>query len=196
MSQFIPLDSRLHRLLERLDADLALEARRAGCPSCGGVLHSARYPRKPRGGPDDLDRTESYRFSFCCDACRCRTTPASVRYLGRKVYFAAVVLLVTALRQGASPPGFCRLREILGVDRRTLERWRVFWLEIFPLSRVWREVRGLFVPPVVERHLPLSLLERFTHALARRTKLVKVLRLLSPVTIPARYGAVLAGRDR
>lgn len=196
MSQFIPLDSRFYRLLLRLDADLADEARRSGCSSCGGVLHSARYPRKPRGGPDDLDRTESYRFSFCCDACRCRTTPASVRYLGRKVYFSAVVLLVTALRQGASPPGFRRLRELLGVDRRTLGRWRVFWLEIFPRSRVWREVRGLFVPPVDAARLPLTLLERFTHAITRRSKLVKVLRLLSPVTVPARYGATLAGRDR
>ena len=193
MSQPIPLDSRLYRLLLRLDADLADEARHSGCSFCDGVLHSARYPRKPRGGPADLDRAESYRFSFCCDKCRCRTTPASVRFLGRKVYLAAVVLLVTAFRQGASPPGLRRLKELLGVDRRTLLRWRDFWLELFPKSRAWREARGLLMPPVDIGRLPYSLAERFG-AIARRVKLGRLLSFLSPVTVPAIYAATLAGR--
>jgi hypothetical protein len=46
-------DATLYDVLLKFDRDLAAEARAAGCP-CGGVLHSARYPRKPRGGPDDL----------------------------------------------------------------------------------------------------------------------------------------------
>ena len=64
-----------------------------------GMLHSARYPRKPRGGLDDLGPDYATRLSFCCavDGCRRRTTPPSVRYLGRRVYLGAVVVLVTAM---------------------------------------------------------------------------------------------------
>ena len=36
-----------------IDQDLAETTRRRGCP-CGGRLHRADYPRKPRGGPDTL----------------------------------------------------------------------------------------------------------------------------------------------
>jgi hypothetical protein len=44
-------DSSFFALLLRFDEDLAAEVRQAGCGMCGGALHSARYPRKPRGGP-------------------------------------------------------------------------------------------------------------------------------------------------
>src|SRR5258708_31315061 len=49
------------------------EARRGGC-ECGGVLHSARYRRKPRGGPSGLGAAFAVRDSFCCAACRRRAT--------------------------------------------------------------------------------------------------------------------------
>ena len=49
-------DMGFFEFLGRLDADLAEEARRGGCPHCRGVLHCARYPRKPRGGPPGLGR--------------------------------------------------------------------------------------------------------------------------------------------
>jgi hypothetical protein len=47
-------DTTLYELLFTFDQDLAAEARVAGCGRCGGTLHSARYPRKPRGGPEAL----------------------------------------------------------------------------------------------------------------------------------------------
>ncbi len=83
---------------------------RKGC-SCGGRLHSANYPRAPRGGPDHLPEEYRSRFSFCCDrdGCRKRMTPPSVRFLGRKVYLGAVVILVSAMRQGPTPR---RVREL------------------------------------------------------------------------------------
>ena len=59
-------DATLYDLLLVFDRDLAAEARTAGCAFCGGVLHSARYPRKPRGGPDDLGPDYATRLSFCC----------------------------------------------------------------------------------------------------------------------------------
>src|SRR5512137_137825 len=98
-----------HRLLQQasfwtvlfsIDQELAATACQAGC-SCGGRLHRADFPRKPRGGPADLPPEYGYRLSFCCnrEGCRKRVTPPSVRFLGRKVYFAAVIILVAAMRQ-------------------------------------------------------------------------------------------------
>ena len=160
-----------HRLLRNasfwsfllsVDEDLAREARAEGC-ACGGRLHGARYPRKPRGGPQDLPAEYQLRLSFCCarEGCRKRRTPPSVRFLGPKVYLGTVVVLATAMRQGASPYGFAKLRELFGADRRTISRWRVFWTEEFPHSRFWKFGRARFLPPVDAALLPLSLWERF-----------------------------------
>ena len=46
-------DPKLHTLLTEADEERAARVRAAGC-ACGGVLHSARYPRKPRGIPPEL----------------------------------------------------------------------------------------------------------------------------------------------
>jgi hypothetical protein len=92
-------DPRLSALLQRYDEDWAEQVRRAGCPACGGRLHSADYPRKPRGGPAELGAGYAVRLSFCCAdaACRRRKTPESVSFQGRRVYLGAVVLLGSAL---------------------------------------------------------------------------------------------------
>ena len=49
MSSTLLTDARLYALLKRCDEDLAMTIRDAGCRCCGGVLHSARYRRQPRG---------------------------------------------------------------------------------------------------------------------------------------------------
>ena len=51
-------DQQLHRLLEKVDADLAQEACQQGCVYCEGKLHRADYDRKPRGGPQWERRQE------------------------------------------------------------------------------------------------------------------------------------------
>ena len=71
-------------LLVSIDQERAEETRAGGCP-CGGVLHRADYPRKPRGCPDEVREQFESRFSFCCNLCRRRLTAASVRFLGRRV---------------------------------------------------------------------------------------------------------------
>ena len=43
-------DAKFWRILVRIDEDLAEEVRSVGGPHCRSVLHSARYPRKPRRG--------------------------------------------------------------------------------------------------------------------------------------------------
>ncbi len=150
--------------LYSIDQDLAKQTREVGC-SCGGRLHCANYPRKPRGGPDWLPEEYELRFSFCCDrdGCRRRTTPASVRYLGREVYLHAVIILLTAMQQGATPRRVHGLSALLGIvrDRSTLARWRVFWQEQFPETHFWRVARARLVPVYDIVAYPLSIVEAF-----------------------------------
>jgi catalase-peroxidase len=53
--------------LFRFDDDLATDPREGGCVWCGGRLHRANYPRKPRGSPAVLGPDYDRRFDFCCD---------------------------------------------------------------------------------------------------------------------------------
>ncbi len=173
----------MYERLFTLDQDLAAEAQAAGCRVCGGRLHSARYPRKPRGGPDELGPEYAWRFSFCCahEGCRRRTTPPSVRYLGRRVYLGAVIVLVTALNAGITPARAARLRELLGVTVRTLKRWRTWWRTTFVVTPFWRAVQGRFIPPVNLDGMPATLLERFRGA-DERSRLLRLLRFVCPLT--------------
>jgi len=183
LSLSILQDARLYTVLHRVDVDLAEQARASGCASCGGVLHRARYPRKPRGGPIELGAEHGRRLSFCCarEGCRRRKTPPSVRFLGRRVYFGAVVVLACALRDGLTPRRVRELRALLGVDRRTLGRWRQWWREPFVASRFWRATRGRLIPPVAEEALPSSLLERFAQT-TPPGRLLAMLRFLMPIS--------------
>lgn len=176
-------DARFYALLLEIDKDLAREVRDARCP-CGGPLHAGHYARRPRGGPAALPEGYEKRYSFCCgrEGCRARATPPSVRFFGRRWYLAPVFVLVSALQQGVTPRRLAAVRKWLGkrVSRKTVERWRRWWLEAFPATGCWTAGRGRFVPSVAEGRLPLSLLERFVGE--GRDRLVAALRFLSPVT--------------
>ena len=179
MSQTLLRDHSFHDFLDHADRDLAAQARRRGCPSCGSVIHSGNYLRKPRGG---LWR-KAVRLSFCCarEGCRKRCTPPSLRFLGRRVYLGAVVVLMSALRHGTTRERSRQLQELLGVSERTVERWRQWWLRDFAESGFWKLLRGRFALPVAEQlRLPACLLERFKGD--ERTCLVSTLRLLVPIT--------------
>jgi hypothetical protein len=174
-------DTRFFELLYALDRDLADQTRFQGCP-CGGRLHQADYFRKPRGGPAGLSPDPERRFSFCCarDGCRRRRPPPSLRFLGRRVYFGVVMVLVTAMVHGATPRRAAELRAQLGVDRRTLARWRQWWQEHFPASRFWREHGARFSPPVLVEALPGALLHRFAPQ-REPSGVVSLLRFLAPL---------------
>lgn len=186
MYQGLLRESRLFDLLLRYDRDLAEEARRRGC-ECGGPLHSACYPRKPRGGPPDLGPDHAIRFSYCCgrEGCRRRLTPASLRFLGRRVFFGAVVVLAAAARQGSRPSGLQHLCAGLAVNVRTLRRWIRWWREAFPTSRFWREAQGRLSRPVASDALPSALLEAFGGAEDLTGRLLRALRFMAPVTTGA-----------
>lgn len=175
-------DASLPGALLKIDEDLAAETRGAGCRFCGGSLHSARYPRKPRGEPLGSAAYDR-RLSFCCESCRRRATPASVRFLGRRVYVSGVVVLLSAMLHGITPSRATRLKEFLGVSRQTLSRWRAWWLTSFPAARFWKAAKARFAPAVDTLALPASLLAAFPGA--DRERLVGTLRLLSPLSASA-----------
>ena len=102
----LPRTARFWSVLLAIDHDLAEKTRKDACP-CGGRLHAANYLRKPRGTVEQLPPPLCLRLSFCCDrdGCRKRVTPPSVRFLGRKVYLGAVVILISSLRQASVIPG-------------------------------------------------------------------------------------------
>jgi hypothetical protein len=180
----LPRGASFWLFLFSVDRDLAEDRRKQAC-SCGGRLHCANYPRKPRGGGDELPQQYGYRLSFCCEreGCRKRTTPPSVRFLGPKVYLAAVVILVAAMRQGPSPRRVRELSKLFGADRRTISRWRVFWSEHFPATRFWKVARGRLVPVTDVSILPLSLLKAFVRGDDPCQEWGRLLRFLSPITI-------------
>lgn len=167
-----------------IDLDLADSARQQGCP-CGGRLHGADFPRKPRGGPAELSADYDYRLSFCCnrEGCRKRLTPPSVRFLGRKVYLGAVVVLVAAMRQGPSPRRVRELSILFGADRRTVARWQVFWKVQVPQTRFWKVARGRFLPAIDAAALPQALLEAFFRSDEASGDWGRLLRFLSPITV-------------
>ena len=175
-------DGRLYAMLKHFDEDLAAEQRAWGCPHCGAALHAAPYPRKPRGLPRGRNGEHDRRLSLCCarHGCRRRATPPSLRFLGRKVYVAAVVVLISALRCWPTPTRVQCLEELAGVSRRTILRWRTWWCEVLPDTPFWRAAAGTLMPPVERSRLPASLLERF--AGSAQDRLVSLLRWLAPIT--------------
>lgn len=172
-------DPKFLTLLLRIDHEFAAQRRADGC-RCGGNLHCADYPRKPRGCPRSMRDEYSSRLSLCCAVCRTRSTPLSVRFLGRRVYLALAVVLVSAGRTAASPTGV-HLGAELGVARQTLQRWQAWWTEQFPLTPLWRATCARFMPPADVLGFPLTLLERFTGS--PESSLMRLLVFLSPVTL-------------
>ena len=182
MYQAMLTDRKLHELLLQFDHDLADAARRQGC-RCGGALHSGRYQRKAKGLPSGLNaKAYCWRLSFCCavDGCRQRTTPPSLRFLGRRVYLGTMVVLISAMLYGPTPRRMQRLSQLFGVTCRTIKRWRKWWCTTFTESRFWQSARARFIPPLDERRLPAALLERFANSGAEQ--LLGLLRFLGPIT--------------
>ena len=167
------------RLLLRIDEELARQTRAAGC-RCGGVLHRANYPRKPRACLSEFRGHFESRLSFCCDLCRRRTTSISVRFLGRRVYLGLAVVLESARHAGQTPAA-ARLSGTLNIPLLTLQRWRHWWQSQFPQTSLWQAACARFMPPVVSDLFPASLLERFLGSAAEA--LMRLLVFMSPLTV-------------
>lgn len=173
-------DPAFFRFLQRIDEEFAAETRRGGCRCCTGALHSAHYPRKPRGCPASVIEDYSSRHSFTCGRCEKRATPASVRFLGRRVYLAVVLMLVSP-RGGAKARALC---ELFTIAERTLERWRAWWRQDFLRTPFWQSSRERLSVPVEIPRLPESLLERFDASTAA-DRMMQLLRFVSPLSTRA-----------
>lgn len=158
------LGDKFFRQLVFLDERIGSAVGERGCPHCGGRLHRGDYPRKPRGGAiaGAAAALWSSRISFCCDrrGCRRRATPPSVRFLGRRVYLGAAVVIASLWARVLTKAR--EIKRATGIAPRTVARWRAWWHDGFVASGLWRESASRFMPPVDLEALPTSLVERFT----------------------------------
>ena len=167
--------------LVAIDAAILEKAAAERCPFCGGPLHRGDYPRKPRGGllgraAEVFDR----RFSLCCgrEGCRHRATPPSVRFLGRRVYVGAIVILASVVALAVQS---ARAAErATGIAARTTRRWLRWWRGPFTTSAPFVELSARLVPSVARGMLPTSILERLPGAAAQRVR--HLLAWLAPLT--------------
>jgi hypothetical protein len=100
--------------------------------------------------------------------------PASVRFLGRRVYLAALFVLVSP--RGTNSASW--LTTHLGVPARTVDRWRAWWRRDFCSTPFWQLKRADFVE-ICEQQLPASILDRF-QADSPLQRLLLFLRFLLP----------------
>jgi hypothetical protein len=174
------LDREVYARLEMADVEIAAAVARGGCRWCGGPLHRADYERKPRGALiAAASEVWRVRIGLCCGrrGCRRRATPPSVRFLGRRVYVGAVVIIASvvalALRGRA-------LAAETGVPARTARRWSAWWRAGFPSTSLFAVIAGRMVPALRCAELPRSLLERFLGAPTVRME--RLLAVIAPLT--------------
>jgi len=167
--------------LYTIDKNIAEQYRKMPCPRCGGSLHFANYPRKLRGEPDGVPEECFIRFSLCCgkEGCRRRLMPPSYRFLGRKVYWHIVILIIISEWQNKINSIF-KLAKLFDVSRNTITRWIDFYQNIFPSSPQWQSIRGQVVSSVKNKELPASLVNHFLNLeFSIKTALVSCLKFLS-----------------
>lgn len=165
-----------------LESDEAVTRRvaAAGCPVCEGPLHRSDYNRKPRGALI-APAGEGFvrRFSLCCgrEGCRKRATPPSVRFLGRRVYLGAVVIvasMVVRMLRAAK-----EIRQRTGVPARTTGRWLGWWQGPFLDTEVFVTICARLLGVDIDR-VPVSIVDRL--AGTRTERVGTMLELLSPLT--------------
>jgi len=184
---------RFFRLQQEIDQDECRRVQALGCPDCDGPLDRNDHARKPRGLPFQHFDCDPRRLNLCCRDCRAHNMPESVVYLGRRVYVGVVLALASILVSGLTPRRLARVQADLGVSAQTVRRWRQWWQAGFVESRFWAERRGLFLPPVAVAQLPNDLVGRFVRG-AGATRLLSLLRFLSPLTVTLREGRGSKGK--
>jgi hypothetical protein len=150
------------------------------CPVCGGPLHRSDYARKPRGALLAAAGEEFVtRFSLCCgrEGCRKRATPPSQRFLGRRVYLGAVVIVASMFARMCASAA--EIRKVTGVPARTARRWLGWWSGRFVSAGVFIAVRAQLIGVVVEE-LPASIVLGLAGSPTEQVR--AMLRLLAPLT--------------
>ncbi|MEA2083415.1 MAG: hypothetical protein U9O82_04055 [Thermodesulfobacteriota bacterium] len=101
--------------------------------------------------------------------------------MGRRVYWAGVILVVMALRQNRpESASTSELMRMFGISRKTLFRWISYFREAFPGSAQWQKLRGKVHASVRNSELPGELLRYFIrYAESAEDGLVGCLRFLA-----------------
>jgi hypothetical protein len=183
MSHNFLLNSNFHFFLDSLDQDLAKQTQQKGCPECGHKLHYANYPRSPVGVSAQFRNHYNERLSFCCDTCRKRLTPASVKFFGRRWYPAPLFIFISALMRKITEYSLTQVKRHFGiiVSESTWKRWQRWWRDSFIETLFWKQAKGI-VPGVlgINRPFPRALLDIFNGTLEE--KICFLLRFLSPLS--------------
>lgn len=182
MSHKLLFNASFHSLLNTMDQELAQAVQEAGC-GCGGKLHRANYPRSPCGLLPSFRSGYEERLSFCCDRCRKRITPPSVRFFGRRWFPAPVHLLISLLRLSLNEQRLAQVKQRFGitVSESTWKRWRRWWRDCFITTPFWKKVQGCVATTMEESGLfPRVLWGVFQGGLEEKMRLL--LRFLSPCT--------------
>ncbi len=173
----------LFRNLYEIDLAKAKEYRQKKCPHCQGPLHYANYMRKPRGEPEGLPEEFFIQFSLCCgkEGCRIRLPPPTCRFLGKKVYWFAVILaIVSDWQNEADDITLSKFAKKNGISRNTLNRWISFFKDVFPTSPQWKKIRGKLSAVVKNDGLPASLVNYYNCQQANMEQaLISCLKFLS-----------------
>lgn len=183
MSHNFLWNANFHFFLNSIDQELALEAQKKGCPGCGHKLHQANYPRSPVGIFPQFRNQYDARLSFCCEECRKRITPPSVRFFGRRWYPGPLFIFISALMRRISEYALAQIKRRFGisVSESTWKRWKIWWRESFMKTLFWKQNKGL-VPQAVEtqRFFPRTLLDVFKGTIEE--KMCFLLKFLSPLS--------------
>lgn len=172
-------------ILCKIDIELLNDAQKSGCPKCGDVLHQANYPRSPVGIFAQLREYYDQRFSLCCQKCRKRVTPPSVRFFGRRWYPAPAFILISILKLGINERRLDQVKRHLGikVTESTWKRWRRWWRDSFECTLFWKQAKGqLATQPEITPLISRTLLYAFD-GITIEEKIILLLKFLSPLTI-------------
>ena len=175
MSQNFLHNATFHLFLVALDQEMSQNVKQQKCP-CGGVLHQAYYPRSPAGLPPPFREYYDQRLSLCCDTCRRRTTPPSVRFFGRRWFPAPLFVLISVLTLGINDHRLEQVKRHFGitVSESTWKRWRRWWRESFMTTPFWQQAKGLVSPAIAPTpSLARALLIRFEGALEEKMHLLR-----------------------
>ncbi len=176
----VDLGGEFFRLLVQFDEGITLRVAAEGCPWCDGPLHRGDYARKPRGALiAPAGEAFVVRFSLCCgrEGCRRRAMPPSLRFLGRRVYLGAVVLVASVFAQVLGTVG--SIRRETGVPARTTKRWLGWWRGPFLSTAVLVAVQARLVG-VDAKELPASIVAKLTGTWEERVRVV--LEFFAPLT--------------
>ena len=184
MSHKLLSNANFHLILCAIDKELLNQSKKQGCPDCKNKLHQANYARSPFGVPAQFREHYDMRLSLCCNTCRKRTTPPSVRFFGQRRYPMPIFIVICLLQFGINSRHLSQIKKHfdITVSESTWKRWRRWWRESFIATKFWQREKGIV--PIFEKtnqnNIVRILLNLFKGNLWEKIRLL--LQFLSPLT--------------